>query len=127
MRVTVFELDSGEVRPRVTETPPWKTHHEHEGEPLTGVAQAGLVEVPRAQTQLVHIGVGGHYVMHATPELAYCQIVRGRGVLRLPDGRELGYAGPELYIFHPETLHEWDQVTEDTLLSVCLVRAPERP
>jgi hypothetical protein len=53
--------------------------------------------------------------------LAFCQIVRGRGRLGLPDGRSLAYEGPELYVFLPDTLHDWHDVEEDTLLAVCLV------
>ena len=39
----------------------------------------------------------------------------------LAGGRD--YEAPELYVFHPGALHDWHDVEEDTLLSVCLVRA----
>jgi quercetin dioxygenase-like cupin family protein len=124
MRVTIFDLDDGTVVPDVTPYPSWSSFEDYDGEPLTKVERVDLPPLPGAEAQLVHIAAGGHFVMHTSPDLAFCQIVRGRGVLRLPDGREHDYAGPELYVFRPHTLHEWDAVTEDTLLSVCLVPVP---
>lgn len=124
MRVTVFELDGDDVRTRVTDTPAWQPFEEWEGQALTDVSLVVLQEVPRAELQQVLIGAGGHFVMHTSPDLAWCQIVRGRGVLALPDGTELPYEGPELYVFEPGTLHEWKDVTEDTLLTTVLIRRP---
>jgi quercetin dioxygenase-like cupin family protein len=124
MRTTVIELDGDAVRARVTPEPAWKPFEEWDGQPLTNVQLVELLEVPRAELQLVHLRVGGHFVMHSSPDLAFCQVVRGRGVLRLPDGERLDYAGPELYVFEPGTLHEWTDIEDDTLLSVCLVRRP---
>src|SRR5215217_6713978 len=69
------------------------------------------------------IAAGGHFAMHASPDIAFCQVVRGRGKLGLPGGTEISYEAPELYVFHPGALHDWHDVEEDTLLSVCLVRA----
>jgi len=31
------------------------------------------------------------------------------------------YRGPETFVFHPGTLHDWHDVTEDTLLAVAIV------
>lgn len=125
MRVTDFRLDrDGTVEPAVTASPAWQPFAELEGEKLTDV---GLVELGRsgpAELQLVRIAAGGHFVMHSSPALAFCQVVEGAGTLALPDGRELTYEGPELYIFRPHTLHEWRDVRRDTLLSVCLVDQP---
>jgi hypothetical protein len=42
---------------------------------------------------------------------------------RLPDGTEVAYQAPELYVFHPGARQDVEQAT---LLSVCLVRAGER-
>jgi quercetin dioxygenase-like cupin family protein len=122
MRVTFFELDDDSVRPGVSAEPPWEPFKEYDGEPLTDVDVVGLDTSERAELQLVRIRAGGHFVMHSSPHLAFCQIVSGRGRLRLPDGRSLDYEGPELYVFRPDTLHEWYDVAEDTLLSVCIVR-----
>lgn len=126
MKVTTFELDGTAVRARVAVESAWKPYEEWNGQLLTGVQLAELLEVPRAALQQVHLRAGGHFVMHASPDLAFCQIVRGRGVLRLPDGERLSYQGPELYVFQPDTLHEWTDIEEDTLLSVCLVHRPTR-
>lgn len=127
MRMTRFTLDGDHVRVEVQDAPAWEPFEDYEGQPLRGVSQAPLDEVPRAEIQYVRIAAGGHFVMHTSPDLAFCQVIRGAGVLRLPDGTDLSYEGPELYVFHPGTLHEWHQITEDTLLSNCLVRDPQQP
>ena len=122
MRTTIFELQDGDVEPRVIGTPAWQTLDEYEGEPLERVRVFDVVEPRGALVQLVEIAAGGSFAMHSSPDVAFCQVVRGRGRLGLPDGRELAYEGPELYVFLPRTLHDWHAIEEDTLLSVCLVR-----
>jgi quercetin dioxygenase-like cupin family protein len=122
MRTTVFELRSGEVEQVVQEEPSWQPFEEFDGKPLERVRVQDLLEPPGALVQLVEIAAGGHFAMHSSPDVAFCQIVRGRGRLGLPGGPELDYEGPELYVFQPGTLHDWHDVEEDTLLSVCLVR-----
>ena len=122
MRTTIFELQDGGVEPRVIGTPAWQTLDEYEGEPLERVRVFDVVEPRGALVQLVEIAAGGSFAMHSSPDVAFCQVVRGRGRLGLPDGRELAYEGPELYVFLPRTLHDWHAIEEDTLLSVCLVR-----
>ncbi|TDD65555.1 hypothetical protein E1262_24925 [Jiangella aurantiaca] len=124
MKTTVFELDGDAVSARVTPEPSWQPFDEWDGQPLTNVQMAELLEVPRAELQLVQLRAGGHFVMHSSPDLAFCQVVRGRGVLRLPGGERLPFEGPELYVFQPGTRHEWTDIELDTLLSVCLVRRP---
>jgi hypothetical protein len=61
--------------------------------------------------------------MHASSDVAFCQVVRGQGKLGLPGGTEVAYRAPELYVFHPGALHDWHDVEQTTLLSVCLVRS----
>jgi quercetin dioxygenase-like cupin family protein len=122
MRTTVFELRSGAVATDTREEPSWERFEEFDGKPLERVRVQDLLEPPGALVQLVEIAAGGHFAMHSSPDVAFCQIVRGRGKLGLPDGREVEYEGPELYVFQPGTLHDWHDVEEDTLLSVCLVR-----
>ncbi|HUG74280.1 MAG TPA: hypothetical protein VMM81_01200 [Acidimicrobiia bacterium] len=121
MRVTVFELESDEVVHRRTERPQWRPYEEWEGEKLTGVERAAVVERDEAVLELVRIAAGGHFVMHAAPAIAHCQVISGKGTLALPGGTELRYDGPELYVFLPDTLHEWKDIEEDTHLSVCVV------
>lgn len=121
MRTTIFRLDEGRVAPEVEETPSWKPYAEYDGKSLTGVNLVRLKNLPGAELQLVEIAAGGSFVMHSSPDIAFCQVVRGRGKLGLPD-RELQYEGPELYVFLPDTLHDWHDIEEDTLLSVCLVK-----
>jgi quercetin dioxygenase-like cupin family protein len=122
MRVTIFTRHDGTVEPAIDDAPAWEPFEEFDGKQLTEVDLAELGETAQVELQLVRIAAGGHFAMHSSPDVAFCQIIEGAGTLRLPDGRELTYRGPELYIFHPDTLHEWDAVTSDTLLSVCLIR-----
>jgi quercetin dioxygenase-like cupin family protein len=122
MRTTVFELRSGAVVTDVRDEPDWQPFEEYDGKPLERVRVQDLIEPPGALIQLVEIAAGGSFAMHSSPDVAFCQIIRGRGMLGLPDGRELEYRGPELCVFLPGTLHDWRAVEEDTLLSVCLVR-----
>ena len=122
MRQTLFELHAGAVEPDVRPEPDWQAFDEYDGEPLKRVRVQDLLEPAGALIQLVEIAAGGSFAMHSSPDVAFCQVVRGRGKLGLPDGRELSYEGPELYVFLPGTLHDWHDVEKDTLLSVCLVR-----
>lgn len=122
MRTTVFELRSDGVATDIREQPSWQPFEEYDGKPLERVRVQDLLEPPGALVQLVEIAAGGSFAMHSSPDVAFCQVVRGRGKLGLPDGGELAYQGPELYVFQPGTLHDWHDVSEDTLLSVCLVR-----
>jgi quercetin dioxygenase-like cupin family protein len=124
MRTTIFELRSGAVVTDVRDEPEWQPFSEYNGEPLDRVRAQDLLELSGALIQLVEIGGGGSFAMHSSPDVAFCQVVRGRGKLGLPDGRELDYAAPELYVFLPGTPHDWHGVQDDTLLSVCLVRQP---
>jgi quercetin dioxygenase-like cupin family protein len=124
MKVTEFRLGSdGEVAVHPTDAPRWQTYAEEAGQPLTGVQLVEQGAVQGAEFQLVRIASGGYFAMHDSDDVAFCQVVSGKGDLGLPGGRSVPYEGPELYIFHPGTLHEWRDVTADTLLSVCLVRA----
>jgi quercetin dioxygenase-like cupin family protein len=122
MKTTVFRLDGDRVDFDVAEAPAWQPLREYSGKPLERVQAVDLAAPPGALVQLVSIGAGGSFAMHSSPDVAFCQIVRGRGHLGLPDGRALAYEGPELYVFLPGTLHDWHGIEEDTLLSVCLVR-----
>ena len=125
MRVTSFTDHDGEVAVEATDTPAWQPFEEFDGKPLEQVQLVEVGAAGPAELQLVRIAAGGHFAMHSSPDLAFCQVVEGAGTLRLPDGSGLSYVAPELYVFHPHTLHEWTDVTEDTLLSVCLVSQEE--
>ncbi|MGH8958538.1 MAG: cupin domain-containing protein [Acidimicrobiia bacterium] len=120
MRTTVFRLKNG-VLYDVKDSPKWEPLEEYDGKPLDRVSLVNVLSVPGAEIQLVEIKVGGSFAMHSSPDIAFCQVVRGRGRLGLQNGTELAYEGPELYVFLPGTQHDWHSVTEDTLLSVCLM------
>lgn len=126
MRVTEFTDHDGTVQAAVSEAPDWQPFEQFDGEPLDRVELVEINQAGGAEMQLVRIAAGGHFAMHSSPDIAFCQIIEGAGTLRLPEGHELTYEGPELYVFHPGTLHEWVDVTADTLLSVCLVSPAPR-
>jgi quercetin dioxygenase-like cupin family protein len=123
MRVTTFREQGERVDTKVSASPPWQPFDEYDGKPLEHVRLVVVERLPLGEIQLVEIAAGGHFAMHSSPDIAFCQIVRGRGKLGLPGGTEINYEAPELYVFHPGALHDWHDVEEDTLLSVCLVRA----
>lgn len=121
MRTTVFRLETG-VEVETAPVPAWTPMAVFDGKPLDRVSLVEVLEVPGGAIQLVEIRAGGAFAMHSSPDVAFCQVVSGSGKLGLPDGVELAYQGPELYVFLPGTEHDWHSVTEDTLLSVCLVK-----
>lgn len=122
MRTTIFDLGAdGQVHVRVDEEPTFVPQSEFDGAPLVGVRLHELENRGDIELQLVEIAAGGHYVMHSSPKLAFCHIVRGSGHLGLPDGTSLAYEGPETYVFHPDTRHDWHDVRADTLLAVAIV------
>jgi quercetin dioxygenase-like cupin family protein len=123
MRVTTFREEGDWVDTQVSASPPWQPFDEYDGKPLERVRLVVVERLPLGEIQLVEIAAGGHFAMHASPDIAFCQVVRGQGKLGLPGGTALAYQAPELYVFHPGALHDWHDVKEDTLLSVCLVRA----
>jgi hypothetical protein len=123
MRVTTFTADGDNVRSDVVKEPSWQPFSEYDDQPLEGVQLVEVEKLRLGEIQLVEISVGGRFAMHMSPDVAFCQIVRGKGKLGLPGGTEISYEGPELYVFHPGSLHDWHDIEEDTLLSVCLVRA----
>jgi hypothetical protein len=126
MRVTVFVNDEHGVSTRVTDAPTLEPLLAWEGLPLSGVQLHTIEERGDIQLQLVEIAAGGNFVMHSSPKLAFCHIVRGAGQLGMPGGRSLAYRGPETYVFHPDTLHDWHDVTEATLLAVAIMPDGER-
>jgi quercetin dioxygenase-like cupin family protein len=123
MRVTTFIAEGGAVRSEVAKGPAWQPFSEYDGKPLERVRLVEVEKLSLGEIQLVEISAGGRFAMHTSPDVAFCQIVRGKGKLGLPGGTEISYAGPELYVFHPGSLHDWHDIEEDTLLSVCLIRA----
>ncbi|HZA82288.1 MAG TPA: hypothetical protein VFC13_12590 [Actinomycetes bacterium] len=123
MRVTTFTDEGGRTGVRASPSPAWEPFQEYDGKPLQGVRLEVVERLPLGEIQLVEIAAGGHFAMHTSPDVAFCQIVRGRGKLGLPGGAEVAYQAPELYVFQPGSLHDWHDVEEATLLSVCLVRA----
>ena len=48
--------------------------------------------------------------MHASPDVAFCQIVRGRGKLPLPGRTAISYQAPRAVRVPPGALHDWHDV-----------------
>jgi quercetin dioxygenase-like cupin family protein len=123
MKVTVFRDKGERVAVETHPSPAWQPFEEFDRKPLERVRLVEVMQLALGEIQLVEIRAGGRFAMHTSPDVAFCQIVRGKGMLGLPGDREIPYEAPELYVFFPGSLHDWHDVEEDTLLSVCLVRA----
>lgn len=122
MKVTIYEVEGSKVAKDVIPEPDWKEFSSYDNKALDRVDLVELRTVANAELQMVRIRRDGHFVMHSSPDVAFCQIVAGRGSLILPGDQIVKYTAPELYVFMPGSLHEWRDIQEDTLLSVCLVR-----
>jgi quercetin dioxygenase-like cupin family protein len=120
MKATIFSLRDGKLVTEISESPA-QPFEEFDGKALESVTRVDIHSGAGVEMQFVEIKAGGHFAMHSSPVIAFCQIVRGKGKLGLPEGAALDYAAPELYVFMPNTLHDWHDIEEDTLLSVCLV------
>lgn len=125
MRSVIFDPDqAGNSVPQIIDEPAFEQVDSWEGQPMAGVEICDLETRGEIELQLVKIAAGGRFVMHTSPKLAFCHIVSGAGVLGLPGG-SLPYRSPQTFVFHPGALHDWHDVTEDTLLSVAIM--PDRP
>ncbi|HET7727640.1 MAG TPA: hypothetical protein VFK54_09965 [Candidatus Limnocylindrales bacterium] len=124
MRVTLFTDVDGQTAVDARPDAVLEPMADWQGTPLSGVRWQRIHEDRTLDIQLVEIAAGGQFVMHSSPSVAFCQIVRGRGALGLPDGTSVPYAGPELFVFLPNSRHDWHDIAEDTLLAVCLVAQP---
>lgn len=117
MRVThIFE---GSVE--VVDSVEFAAVEETAGQPNEGVSVASVDFAANGKAVFVRIAAGGHMAMHCGAESGFVQVVHGRGTLELPGGVRIAFAGPELFLFRPNTLHGWTDLEEDTLLSVCIV------
>ena len=122
MKATIYGVEDSRVTKEVIPEPDWRKFPSYDGKTLELVDLVELRSVRNAELQMVRIRRGGHFAMHSSPDVAFCQIVAGRGSLILPEDQIVEYKAPELYVFMPGSLHEWSDIQEDTLLSVCLVR-----
>jgi quercetin dioxygenase-like cupin family protein len=117
MRVThIFE---GSVE--VVDSLEFTAVEETGGQPNEGVSVAPVDFADNARAVFVAIAAGGHMAMHTGAEFGFVQVVHGRGTLELPDGVRIAFAGPQLFLFRPNTLHSWTDIEEDTLMSSCIV------
>ncbi len=124
MKSTIVKSTPGGAKAEPT-TKSWEPFQTFDDKPLTAVELIELATYGPGQMQLVSIARGGNFVMHTSPEYAFCMVVRGKGILGLP-GNDIAYEGPELFIFEPGALHDWHDIEQDTLLAVCLVDTNEQ-
>jgi quercetin dioxygenase-like cupin family protein len=124
MLITLIQERDGKVEARALE-PEWKKLEEWHGVPFRGISFSALLEAGSAQVALNHFEPEADAPPHSADQFCFIQVVRGRGKVGLPDGSEVVYEGPHLFLFQPGTHHTWHDVEEETLLSICLVSAPE--
>jgi quercetin dioxygenase-like cupin family protein len=117
MRVTHILEDSVEV----VDLLEFAAVAESGGQPNDGVSVASAEFADKGRAVFVSVAAGGHMAMHTGAESGFVQVVHGRGTLELPGGVRIAFAGPELFLFRPNTLHSWTDIEEDTLLSSCIV------
>jgi quercetin dioxygenase-like cupin family protein len=120
MLVTLIEERDGNVVARKLE-PEWQKLETWQGVPFRGISFSALLEAGPGQVVLNHFEEGAEAPEHSADQFAFIQVVRGRGKVGLPDGSEVAFDGPHLFLFQPGTRHTWHDVEEETLLSICLV------
>lgn len=101
----------------------WTPMRQAVGLALEGIDEVGVEPWSRGRTHFVRIPAGGSMPMHANDDHVFCVVVAGEGRLGLPSGDGVRYRAPEVMIFDPGVPHSWDDITEDTMLAVCLVDA----
>jgi|SRR5581483_4000277 len=122
MRVSRVLLDAGAVRAAALEDIEFEPVAEVAGEAVAGVSTAQLEFAEHGAVHLVRIAAGGRFPMHTGPESGFVVVVEGAGTLLLPGDARVAYRAPELFLFAPDTLHSWSEVTADTLMAACIVR-----
>lgn len=116
MRTTTFKPVGGRVERQTSEVPVWDEPDEN-GQIVASVQNSSDFAIT-----LYLIPAGCTIPVHAGPYYTLCQIVAGRGTLTLPGGEGLHFAGPEVFMFEAGALHGWNDIVEDTLLTVCEVK-----
>lgn len=120
MLITLVSERDGQVV--ATElAPQWQQLGEWQGVPFRGISFTALLEAGPGQAVLNRFDAGAEAPLHSAEQFAFIQVVRGRGRLGLPDGTEVAFEGPHLFLFQPGTRHTWHAIEEETLLSICLV------
>ncbi len=122
MRTTFFDLAGDEIVVDARATPAWHEVPESQQQDVTAGQAAETREFPEFLVVMHRLPVGSKFPVHSGPYYSFCQLTSGRGTMVLADGREFQYSAPELYVFAPGALHGWKDITEETVLSVCLVK-----
>lgn len=127
MKATILTLVDGKIKVNAVSDPEWTDVDEHGSERGLANQAADLHKFANA-TVLVHrIPAGHHFPLHTSPErFSVAHVVTGKGVLTLPGDQRIPFTAPETFIFEPNTLHGWHDITEDTLLAICNVDVEEQ-
>ena len=87
MRVTTFTDEANRTAVHVAPSPAWEPFDEYDGQPLEGVRLMVVERLTLGEIQLVEIAAGGHFAMHASSDVAFCQVVRGKASSASRTGR----------------------------------------
>lgn len=117
MDITVFTLQANGDTGVELHQPALEPLEQYENLSLQGVTLA-TIERPKVSLNVLKIAAGGHFGLH-TPTPGFCQIMHGAGTIVLPGDRSVTYDGPGILYFEAGARHGFDDVTEDTLLTIC--------
>ena len=122
MRTTILRPRNGAVETASADNHSWGVVAEWDGQAVSGTEHVEIHRSAHGVVLLVRICAGGRFPLHAGSVNSVCQIVAGHGTVGLPNGAEVAYRAPELFVFEPGTLHAWRAQT-DTEFTVCEISA----
>jgi quercetin dioxygenase-like cupin family protein len=108
------EVDSWEPEPQALE---------FEGRSMEEIQYWNQGSAAKALVEVVEMAPGAELPLHGGEHLAICNVHTGGGTVSLPDGEEIAFTAPHLFVFGKDTRHGWCKFTEPTLMTVCLVDA----
>lgn len=80
-------------------------------------------DLPWGRLEVVELAAGASLPLHSAEQPIFCQVLSGSGRLGLPDGSELSFAAPDLFVLDPDTEHSWQGIEQPVVLSICVVGA----
>jgi quercetin dioxygenase-like cupin family protein len=107
------------VDARASETEPLV----YDGRTLTEILYWNHPTAAKVLAEVVEFEPGAELPLHGGEFLAICNVHSGGGVVGLPDGSEVAFNAPHLFVFGKDTTHSWAKFAEPTLMTVCLVDA----
>jgi hypothetical protein len=95
----------------------------YEGRTLPEILYWNQATASKVLAEVVEFEPGAELPLHGGEFLGICNVHSGGGVVGLPDGSEVTFSAPHLFVFGKDTIHSWCKFTEPTLMTVCLVDA----